>query len=124
MATPVSTQGTQVKAGPFVGLIARDYDVVDGRFSLRAGGMRTETMSSKIPWFLPRRYRVGPALAITGIRLDAPGRFTQRYSEAFAPTNPGQHVFPTIIAPPRAGCWRITLRTGPTHGTLVALVRG
>jgi hypothetical protein len=31
LATPVSVDGTRVNAGPFVGYIAPDYDVVNGR---------------------------------------------------------------------------------------------
>jgi len=122
LATPVSADRSRVHAGPFTGNLTRAYDVVDGRFSLRVDGMRTETLSQKIPWSLPRRYRVGPTLAITGRRLDAPGRFTQRFYEALGASGP--HIFPTNIAPPAAGCWRLTLRTGPTWGSLVALVRG
>jgi hypothetical protein len=38
-----------VRAGPFVGGAVPMYDSVGGRFSLRVGGMRTDTLSSKIP---------------------------------------------------------------------------
>jgi hypothetical protein len=122
LATPVPENSTKIKAGPFTGGLARPYDVVDGRFSLRVGRMRTDELSQKIPWFLPRRFRVGPALAVTGRRMDAAGRFTQRFREAFGASGP--HVFPTIIAPTAPGCWRLTLRTGPTWGSVVAFVRG
>ena len=123
LATPVAANGSRVNAGPFVGYIVPDYDVVNGRFSLRVGGMRTETLSSKIPWFLPRRYRVGSALTVTGTRLIRPARFVQSFDEAFSPTNPPQHTFPSIINPPATGCWRLTFRSGRATGTLVVLVR-
>jgi hypothetical protein len=123
LATPVSANGSRVNAGPFVGYIAPDYDVVNGRFSLRVGGMRTETLSSKIPWFLPRRYRVGSELTVTGTRLIRPARFVQSFAQAYSPTNPAQHTFPSIISPPATGCWRLTFRSGRATGTLVVLVR-
>lgn len=123
LATPVSADGTRVKAGPFVGYTVPDYDVVNGRFSLRVGGMRTETLSSKIPWFVPRRYRVGGELVVTGTRVTRPARFVQRFYKAFSPANPARHTFPSIIDPPATGCWRLTFRSGRATGSLVVLVR-
>jgi hypothetical protein len=123
LATPVSADGSRVKVGPFVGYIVPSHDVVNGRFSLRVGGMRTDTLSSKIPWFLPRRYRAGSELVVTGTRLTRPARFVQRFDQAFSPTNPAQYTFPSIIDPPATGCWRLTFRSGRATGTLVVLVR-
>jgi hypothetical protein len=81
-------------------------------------------LNQKILWFVPRRFRVGPELVLTGVRLTpAPATFTQRFPEAVSSSSPGLHVFPSIVAPPKTGCWRFTLRTGPLSGTLSVLVR-
>jgi hypothetical protein len=32
-------------------------------------------------------------------------------------------VYPSIIAPPSSGCWRLTLSAGDLGGTVTALVR-
>jgi hypothetical protein len=117
--------GNVVNAGPFIGLIDRATDVVDGRFALRVGAYRNAdmTLSQKILWKLPQRYRVGTVLAVTGRRLTpSPATFRQRLPEAGA-SEPTFHFFPSIIRPTRAGCWRLNFRSGPTFGSLVVLVR-
>jgi hypothetical protein len=115
-----------VHAGLFKGGIDRAYDVVDGRFRLQVGPYRDRTrgLTQKIPWFLPRKYRVGPKLILRGTRLAPPGRtFKQSFWEAGSP-DPSQHVFPSIVAPPESGCWQFTLRTGKARGSLLVQVRG
>jgi len=116
-------EGDAVRAGLFRGLIAKDYDVVDGRFSLRVGGMRTETMSSKIPWFVSSSYRVEHQLRIAGRGYYATARrFTQMQQRAGG--GPGRGgVFPSIIDPPTAGCWRLTFRSGDAFGQVTVFVR-
>jgi len=115
-------QGSVVRAGPFEGHVTRAHDVVGGRFSLRAGGFRTPALTSKLPWFVARRYRVADSVRITGRRLDPPGgKFSQ--SEAIAWGGSRNWVFPSIIDPPSAGCWRLTFRSGNAAGTLRVLVR-
>lgn len=117
-------QGTEVKAGPFTGLIVPAYDVVRGRFSLRVGGMRTESLSSKIPWFVPFRYKVGDSLVISGRRLSpSPRAFRQTEAIARAAGEQRGWVFPSNIDPPSVGCWRLTFRSGNAVGVLTVLVR-
>jgi hypothetical protein len=118
--------GDKVHAGPFTGFVARQYDVVDGRFRLRVGAYRDRAtgLSQKIPWFLPHSYRVGTFLVIHGRRLAPPGgAFTQRFAEAGSP-DADQHVFPSTLRPPSAGCWRLTFRTRYVRGYLVVRVDG
>lgn len=68
---------------------------------------------TKIAW-VPRRWTgTGAFLVIAGRRLDGPGSFRQRFRRALAP-----HFFPSGIAFPAAGCWRLTLRSGSRRWTL------
>jgi hypothetical protein len=117
-------EGDRVHAGPFTGFVSPPYDVVDGRFRLRVGAFRDRAtgLSQKIPWFLPRSYRVGAFLVVDGRRLAPPGpAFTQRLAEAGSP-DPDQHVFPSILRPPSAGCWRLAFRTRFVRGYLIVQV--
>jgi hypothetical protein len=134
MATPVQTfehepyaDSDVVRAGPFVGFVSRGYDAVQGRFSLRVGGMRTSSLSSKIPWFLPDGYGDVDTLVVTGRRLSRPtARFTQRFALAGGTTTPSPdltYVFPSTINPPKTGCWELTFRAGTASGTLYMLAR-
>jgi hypothetical protein len=121
-ATPV--QGQYVHAGPFAGAITPDYDIVNGRFRLHVGPWRDRStgLTQKIPWFLPARYRVGVYLVIRGRRLaPAGGSFTARLPEAGSP-DAGQHVFPSTLAPPKPGCWRLSFETRLVRGRLFARV--
>jgi hypothetical protein len=120
-ATPV--HGSYVHAGPFAGGIDPDYDIVNGGFRLHVGPWRDRLMglSQKIPWFLPGKYRVGVFLVVRGTRLaPAGGSFTARLPEAGA--DPGQHVFPSTLSPPKPGCWRLSFQTRLTHGRLIVRV--
>ena len=47
--------------------------------------------------------------------------FTQRLAEAGSP-DPDQHVFPSILRPPSAGCWRLAFRTRFVRGYLIVQV--
>ena len=121
-----TVDGDKVRAGPFTGFIAPQYDVVDGRFRLHVGGFRDRAtgLSQKIPWYLPHSYRVGTFLFVHGQRLSPPGAaFTQRLAEGGSP-DPAQHVFPSILRPPSAGCWRLSFRTRYVRGYLVVRVDG
>ncbi len=122
----VPVDGDRVHAGPFTGLIDSDYDILDGRFRLHVGQYRDRAtgLSQKIPWFLPKRYRVGSSLSVRGTRLAPPGRtFTEQLQEASSSDSPGQHVFPSAFAPPTAGCWKLSFKTRRVTGSLVVLVR-
>jgi hypothetical protein len=118
-------QGSVVRAGPFVGQIAGDYDVLDGRFRLRVGKYRDADigLTQKIPWFVQRGARVGRSLLIVGERLSpSPRTFRQRLRRT--EDSAGQGVFPSIIAPPAEGCWRLSFTSGQTTGSLTVLVAG
>jgi hypothetical protein len=127
LAAPV--EESRVHAGPFTGLIIMpEYDVVDGRFRLHVGRYRDRArgLSQKMPWFLPRKYAAAASgVSVRGVRLAPPGRrFSDSLAEAFGPGFPDdQHVYPSAFEPPTAGCWRLTLKTGPVKGSLVVLVR-
>ena len=64
--------------------------------------------STKILWF-SQKVRAS-VMTITGERLDRPGGFTQQLSAARAGATP---VFPSIVNVPTAGCWRLTVSSGP-----------
>jgi hypothetical protein len=117
-------QGNVVHAGPFTGGITPGYDVVNGRFRLHVDGYRVpHALTQKIPWFVSHRYQVGDVLIVNGRRLGTQARvFRQSFARAYSPDSPNQHVFPSIIAPPAAGCWQLTFRSGRVTGTLIALV--
>ena len=115
---------TVVRAGPFTGVLMREYDVVDGRFSLHVGGYRIGNgLSSKIAWELPPRTPVAESLVVTGRRITRPSRtFRQEFALASA-DGIDYPFFPSIISPPTAGCWRLTFTSGKTRGALTVLVR-
>jgi hypothetical protein len=122
LATPV--RGDLVHAGPFAGGIDPDYDVANGRFRLHVGAWRDRSigLSQKIPWFLPGKYRVGVYLVISGRRLaPAGGSFTLRLPEAGS-LDPSEHVFPSNLSPPKAGCWRLSFQTRLVQGRLTVRV--
>lgn len=117
-ATPI--QGHTVRAGPFVGGIVPEYDVVDGRFRLHVGALRDKAtgLSQKIPWFANRRAEITGSLAVVGTRLNRqpPRQFRQVFPSG------GGRVFPSIIKPPLPGCWRFQFRSGSAKGSVIALV--
>jgi hypothetical protein len=127
LATPVSPQRNEVRAGPFVGYLAAGYDDVGGRFSLRVGGMRTDSMSSKIFWRLPHDYDVpyGSPLVVAGRKFGFPARrFTQTFPGGRGKLQPDMdYGFPSIIKPPTVGCWRLTFAAGRVRGSLTMLAR-
>ena len=89
-------------------------EVVDGRFAVFAGGTNpTNRVDEKILWIVPLSKRVGPRLAISG-RLNGSSRITyrRRYAEASSEQTPA-HLFPSVLDLPRAGCWKLTLTSGP-----------
>jgi hypothetical protein len=118
--------GDVIHVGPFKGGLDPDYDIVNGRFRLQVGGFRDRAtgLSQKIPWFLPSRYRSGGWLILRGRQLAPPGRsFVQHLPEAGS-ADRSDHVFPSVVRPPRSGCWQLTLRTGRVQGSVRVLVRG
>jgi hypothetical protein len=70
----------------------------------------------KVPWWVDRSWR--GSLELTGIRLDADGRFEQQFTIAGGVSG-DRSVFPSIVDVPAAGCWLLRLRTGRLAGVLV-----
>jgi hypothetical protein len=124
-ATPVD--GDSVRAGPLKGLIAPQYDVIDGRFRLHVGSYRDRTagLSQKIPWFMRRGASGGRTLRLTGTRLGPRRRtFSQVFRRAGGGGANRRAVYPSIIAPPAAGCWRLKFTSGKVTTRLTVLVSG
>lgn len=117
LAAPVADE--KVHAGPFTGEVNGPSYVVDGRLRLHVGG------TNKMGWFLPRkRAKEAPELSVRGVRLaPAGGVFTDQLAEIFYSGKPeNQHVYASNFALPKAGCWRLTFKTGGVKGSLVVLV--
>jgi hypothetical protein len=75
------------------------------------GKMPDAGRTTKILW-VPRR--PGLSMRIRGRRLDGPGAFRQAFPASGT-------AFPSIVDVPRAGCWRLTLRTGSVSARLAVL---
>jgi hypothetical protein len=114
-----------VRAGHFKGAITREYDVVNGRFRLRVGGYRNRAtgLTQKILWAIASKYPVRGELVVRGKRMHSKRRFTQRLPMAGS-DDPSQNYFPSIIAPPAQGCWKLTFRSGHVVGRLRVWVHG
>jgi hypothetical protein len=98
-------------------------EVVGGRLALYVNGRNPFTDGNeKILWLLPQKARLGSDTRLVGRRLDATGAFVEHLGEAGATSTPGRD-FPSIVVVPKPGCWRLTLRSGPTSASAVALVR-
>jgi len=117
--------GSKVRAGPFVGLIFPEYDVVNGRFRLHVGPHRDRTagLSQKILWRITRKADVGRRLRIRARRLPPLSPRTFRDKLRRAGGDEKRWNFPSIIKPPAEGCWRLRFTSGSTTGRLVVLVR-
>ena len=117
--------GAKVRAGPFVGLIAPEYDVLNGRFRLHVGSYRDRTtgLSQKILWRISRQADVGRRLRIHARRLPPLSPHTFRHKLRRAGGDKKRWNFPSIIKPPAEGCWRLRFESGSTTGSLVVLVR-
>jgi hypothetical protein len=124
LATPV--HGNVVKAGPFTGYLARQYDVVAGRFRLHVGPYRNKAtgLSQKIPWYAKPESGVDSYLVVTGIRVRPQPARRFKQTSTTGGLFPQGYVFPTSFSPPSAGCWRLTFSSGSATGTLTVLVRG
>jgi hypothetical protein len=96
---------------------------VNGRLAVYAGGQNPVSGGSeKILWLVDPGVRVGPSLRIVGRRLHGRGSFRQTVYEGFSAETPG-HDFPSIIDAPRAGCWRLRLRTRNVSARVIVLVQ-
>ena len=111
-----------VKVGPLTGMVTA-YDSVGGRFNLRVGSLRTrDGLSQKIPWFVDSGAKVGDTLVVNGTALSEPRPRTFR--QVFRSARVGtRSMFPSVIAPPSAGCWMLTFTSGPMKARLAVVVR-
>jgi hypothetical protein len=82
-------------------------------------GVGPNDLNAKVLWWAGHDF--GGALRLTGIRLDAPGRFRQTFQQAGTSSSPPGYKapFPSIVDVPRPGCWLFRLRTGKVAGVLV-----
>jgi hypothetical protein len=119
--------GAKVRAGRFVGLINREYDVLNGRFRMRVGAYRDEAagLTQKIPWRISRRADVGRRLRIKARRLPPLSALTfqRKLPRTTAVGDRERWFFPSNLNPPAEGCWRLRFRSRSTTGRLVVLVR-
>jgi hypothetical protein len=123
-ASPVD--GNYVHAGVIKGGIDVLTDVVDGHFRLRVGSYRDAArgLNQKILWSVPVSRRAGARLVVRGRTINGAKRtFVQKFWEA-GTDDPANHYYPSIVSPPSAGCWRLTLTTGKLKNAVVARVDG
>lgn len=67
--------------------------------------------ATKILWHV----RGGSSLlTIAGVRLDAAGRFTQRFPASGS-------FYPSLVVVPSSGCWRLTVGSGRHRGRFAVL---
>jgi hypothetical protein len=93
-----------IHAGPVTGYLF--YYGADGpwktqsdRVLITTGGGPPGGYATKILWHV----RAGSGrVTVSGRRLDAPGRFTQRFRAS------GRY-YPSIVVVPSSGCWRLTI---------------
>lgn len=87
-------------------------------------GQGPDDINAKVLWW-GRRRTVADSLHLTGIRLDAPGRFRQTFQPAGTTgAPPGYAVpYPSTVVVPRPGCWLFRLRTAQAAGVLVVEAR-
>jgi hypothetical protein len=112
-ATPVGTPW--VRSGAITGnlfaysgamLMDERVNGSDGLVLYTRGGTGSPAM--KVLWTMRR---ASASLTLRGIRLDAPGAFTQRFA--------GGREVPSILKIPAAGCWRLALSAGKAHASFV-----
>jgi hypothetical protein len=123
-ASPVD--GNYVHAGVIRGGIDTLTDVVNGRFQLRVGPYRdvTSGLTQKILWSVPAERRANGLLVVRGRTIYGRKRtFVQKFFQA-GTEDQTRRYYPSIISPPSAGCWRLTLTTGKLRNALVARVDG
>jgi hypothetical protein len=73
--------------------------------------VKTRVVQPKVLW-TALRAQTAPTLRISGTRLDARGHFT------FVATRVNGNQFPSYVAVPHAGCWRVDVRSGKLAGSV------
>ena len=92
----------------------------DGRALMYTHGLSPDGYT-KVLWWI--RQKGGGALSLTGIRLDAAGRFHQLFQQVGSPSGhpPGYlQPYASTVVVPHAGCWLFRLRSARLAGVLVA----
>jgi hypothetical protein len=86
------------------------------------GGEMPQGWTTKAVWaFIGRaqRNRGGDELVVRGTRLDARGRFTQRFGAIGYAGQDGAPSFASTIDVPKAGCWRLDASTAKLRSSVV-----
>ena len=102
-----------VRAGPVYGYLfyygaGGPWKTQPGRVLITTRGGVPGSYQTKILWHVPGGSIV---VAVSGRKLDGPGRFRQRF-----PVSGGGGWFPSIVVVPSAGCWRLTVTSGRKTG--------
>jgi hypothetical protein len=128
---PAASQGTEglpwIQASPAsAGLIGQLYfypgttwqESALPRARIYPSGHRPDGGATKILWSA-RLSGTSTELVVSGKRLDAPGKFIQHFPVA---GGGGSSVgYPSIIAIPRPGCWRLDLVSGTRRAYVTLL---
>jgi hypothetical protein len=104
-----------IHAGPVVGYLfyygaAGPWQTQTDRVLITPRG-GTSRYATKILWHVRGGSR---SITISGRRLDGFGRFRQRVWATGG-------YYPSIVDVPSAGCWRVTVRSGPKSGRFAFL---
>lgn len=109
-----------VRAGTVYGYLF--YYAADGPWKAQPSRVLITTRSgvpggyaTKILWHVPEGSSV---VTVSGKKLDGPGGFRQKFS---ATSTGGGGWFPSIVAVPSSGCWRLTVTSGHTTGRFAFL---
>jgi hypothetical protein len=92
------------------------------RARIYTGGTMPQGWSTKVLWAFvgPKHRNRGSArLTVRGTRLDARGRFTQRFGAIGYEGQAGAPSYASIIDVPSAGCWRLDVSTRKLHASVV-----
>ena len=114
-------QATPRRAGIVGILFGYDGRLVDPArptFALWTRGVAPEGWHTKVLWNIRNRH-AGNDVAIRGRRLDAPGRFAQRFHAVGTDGSARGSFYASIVELPAAGCWRLDVGSGGARGTLV-----
>jgi hypothetical protein len=104
---------------------------VDGRFSVYAGGFNPVTgINEKIMWVVPARRTDASSPRLRLVWRLGQSRFVQVTRAAGASTtrghetrgSPRPRIYPSVLRPPREGCWRLAVNTGRIRETMHVIV--
>jgi hypothetical protein len=104
---------------------------VDGRFSVYAGGFDPVTgINEKIMWVVPARVARASSARLRLVWRMGQSRFVQVTRAAGTPVtrgheprrSPRPRIYPSVLKPPREGCWRLAVNTGRIRETMHVIV--